>query len=227
MKYISPHTGTLSSLCVDSSVIDEYNGPHVKSSSQDLKVNCMGICSPAKGIDSVVCKVVTPITVFVWFQSPVTPSANVFPPHSRVKKECLVCEAGVKKIVFSRSLTERARCVTILEWRRAVQPLNHRLRPGPSPAQPSTHRARPVKGGGQQTAEPPACSNTEHQAHRFTGVPEGILHTNSDLTDNGLGRHSLVCQANPAKRAGWLVGVDCLPRGSIVKRTVEYIYRHL
>jgi hypothetical protein len=136
-------------------------------------------------------------------------------------------EKELSKIVFSRSLTERARCVTILEWRRAVQPLNHRRRPGPSPAQPSTHRARPVKGGGQQTAEPPACSNTEHQAHRFTGVPEGILHTNSDLTDNGLGRHSLVCQANPAKRAGWLVGVDCLPRGSIVKRTVEYIYRHL
>ena len=38
---------------------------------------------------------------------------------------------------------------------------------------------------------------------------------------NGLGRHSLCWQANPAKRAGWLVGKECLPRGPIVKGTVE------
>ena len=38
---------------------------------------------------------------------------------------------------------------------------------------------------------------------------------------NGLGRHSLLWQANPAQRWGWLVGVECLPRGPIVKGTVE------
>ena len=38
---------------------------------------------------------------------------------------------------------------------------------------------------------------------------------------NGLGRHSLMWQANPCEAVGWLVGMECLPRDPIVKSTVE------
>ena len=37
---------------------------------------------------------------------------------------------------------------------------------------------------------------------------------------HGLGRHSLVGRANPAS-PGWPVGGKCLPRGPMVKGTVE------
>ena len=38
---------------------------------------------------------------------------------------------------------------------------------------------------------------------------------------NGLGRHSLMWQANPCEAVGWPVGMECLPRGPIVKSIVE------
>ena len=37
----------------------------------------------------------------------------------------------------------------------------------------------------------------------------------------GLGRHSLMWQANPCEAVGRPVGMECLPRGPIVKSTVE------
>ena len=39
--------------------------------------------------------------------------------------------------------------------------------------------------------------------------------------DNGLGRHSLVRQTNPKQSGGGSVGQECLPRGPVVKDTVE------
>ena len=55
-------------------------------------------------------------------------------------------------------------------------------------------------------------SNNPPEAEAF--MPRKALY-------NGLGRHSLMWQANPCEAEGWLVGMECLPRGPIVKSAVE------